>query len=248
VQRLCVLATPTAFVFSELHGRRLREEGLRSTPIRLAGLYGAGAGPAVDAANGARAASGNDLPREPLVVFAGRHIAEKRVPSIPAAIALAREEIPGLRGLILGDGPQRSHLLDAIRAAEAEDFVDAPGFVDAGDVSAAMARASCLLLPSSREGYGMVVIEAAAIGTPSVVVAGADNAAVELVEDGVNGFVAPTESPADVAAAIVRCVRGAGALRASTSDWFARRAPELSVDASARRVLFEYAGNGSAAR
>ena len=48
-----------------------------------------------------------------------------------------------------------------------------------------------LVNPSAREGFGLVVAEAAADGTPSVVVAGEDNAAAELVIDGVNGFVAP---------------------------------------------------------
>ena len=54
-----------------------------------------------------------------------------------------------------------------------------------------MARATCLLLPSTREGYGMVVIEAAAKGVPSVLVAAPDNASTEHITDGVNGFVAP---------------------------------------------------------
>jgi len=40
-----------------------------------------------------------------------------------------------------------------------------------------------------------VVIEAAAHGTPAVVVAGPDNAAAELVSEGENGFVAPSASP-----------------------------------------------------
>ena len=53
----------------------------------------------------------------------------------------------------------------------------------------------CLVLPSRREGYGLVVVEAAALGTPSVVVRGPDNAATELVEDGKNGFVAPSADP-----------------------------------------------------
>ncbi len=65
-----------------------------------------------------------------------------------------------------------------------------------------------MLLPSRREGYGLVVIEAASRGTPSVVVAGPDNAAVELVDDGVNGFVAASASPEDLAAAIVRVSDG----------------------------------------
>jgi glycosyltransferase involved in cell wall biosynthesis len=82
----------------------------------------------------------------------------------------------------------------------------------------------------------MVVIEAAALGTPSVVVAGDDNAAAELVEEGVNGFVAPSADPNAIAAAVVACVNGGIELRERTADWFARRAPELTVDSSARAV------------
>ena len=73
---------------------------------------------------------------------------------------------------------------------------------------AAIARALCLLLPSRREGYGLVVIEAAPHGTPSVVVAGEDNAAVELIADGLNGYVAPPAPRRTLAAAIVASPRG----------------------------------------
>ncbi len=65
---------------------------------------------------------------------------------------------------------------------------------------------------------------------------GDDNAAVELVEEGVNGFVAPSADPDDLAAAILACHDGGAALRDSTAAWFARRAPELTVDDSARAV------------
>lgn len=226
VQRLCVRLTRRAFVFSRLHARRLAEEGLRHEPIRLAGLYGGALEPTV-----------REGDREPLVVFAGRHIPEKRAPLVPQAVAVARERIPGLRAVVLGDGPQREQVLEA---AAGMDFVDVPGFVDAAEVAGTMGRATCLLLPSSREGYGMVVIEAAAHGTPTVVVAGEDNAAVELVEDGVNGFVARSEAPEDVADAVVRVHEGGEALRRSTAAWFARRARELSVGASLQRVLEAY--------
>jgi glycosyltransferase involved in cell wall biosynthesis len=72
------------------------------------------------------------------------------------------------------------------------------------------------------------------------VVAGDDNAAVELVEQGVNGFVAPSADPADIAAAIVACHAGGAELRERTADWFARRAPELTVDGSAHAVADWY--------
>ena len=229
VQRLCARLTPQAFVFSRVHGERLRGEGLRRPAIRLGGLYRGPLEPHAEAGE-----------RAPLVVFAGRHIPEKRAELLPAAVAAARREIPELRGLVLGDGPERERVLAAVAAANVGDAVDAPGFVTADEVADALARATCMLLPSSREGYGMVVIEAAALGTPSVVVAGADNAAAELIEEGINGFVAPSADPAAIAAAIAACVAGGPALRERTAGWFARRAPELTVDGSARTVAEWY--------
>ncbi len=98
----------------------------------------------------------------------------------------------------------------------------------------------CLLLPSRREGYGMVVVEASARGTPSIVVAGPDNAAVELIEDGVNGFVCQSSDPVAIAEVIVRVHEGGPALRESTARWFAAHAHELSLESSLQTVLASY--------
>jgi glycosyltransferase involved in cell wall biosynthesis len=223
-----VRLTGRAFVFSDLHARRLREEGLRGEAIRLSGLYSGPTEPSVEP----------DQPRAPVVLFAGRHIPEKRPEVVAGAVALARAEVAGLRGLILGDGPERARVLESIAAAGAEDFVDAPGFVSADEVREAFATASCHLLPSAREGYGMVVIEAAAAGTPSVVVAGADNAAAELIVDGQNGVIAA--SIADLPHAIVRVHEGGAELRRRTAEWFAHNASSLLASSSARRIAAEY--------
>jgi glycosyltransferase involved in cell wall biosynthesis len=136
------------------------------------------------------------------VVFAGRHIPEKQAPALVPAVARARERIPELRCEIFGDGPERDEVLRQIDALGLHGVVEAPGVVDGDRVESALGRALCLVLPSRREGYGLVVVEAAARGTPSVVVAEADNAATELVEDGVNGVIAPDGSPDALAAAI----------------------------------------------
>ena len=79
------------------------------------------------------------------------------------------------------------------------------------DVEGAFSRAACIATASEREGYGLIVVEAAARGTPSVVVDGLENAAVELVVDGVNGVVAPEASADSIGSAISTVVRrGAG--------------------------------------
>jgi glycosyltransferase involved in cell wall biosynthesis len=236
IQRVVARITPRAFVFTGLYARRLTEQGFRGEPIRLAGLLPPL--PADPAAPSAGAA--------PTVVFAGRHIPEKRARVLPAAIAEARRSLPGLRGAIYGDGPERPQVLAEIARLGLGDAVTAPGFVDAAVVEAAIGSAVCLVLPSSREGYGLVVVEAASRGTPSVVVAGPDNAATELVEEGRNGFVAASAAPADIAAAIAKAAAGGAELRASTSAWFERRQADFSLAASLERVLAAYGSPATA--
>jgi glycosyltransferase involved in cell wall biosynthesis len=156
-------------------------------------------------------------------------------------IAAARERVPGLRAKVFGDGPERPELLRQIERLGLRDVVEAPGFVDRSVVDEALRHATCLLLPSSREGYGLVVIEAASAGTPSVIVEGEDNAAVELVAAGVNGQIAPSADPAAIAGAIAAVHEQGEGLRRRTSAWFAQAAPTLTAAASARTVLEIYA-------
>jgi glycosyltransferase involved in cell wall biosynthesis len=118
--------------------------------------------------------------------------------------------------------------------------VQAPGFVDEERLRAAMRRALCLALPSRREGYGLVVVEAAALGVPSVVVSASDNAAAELVTEGVNGSLAESAEAGDLAAAILRVHAAGHALRESTAAWFARNAERLSLERSLETVLTAY--------
>jgi glycosyltransferase involved in cell wall biosynthesis len=231
VQRACVLVRQRAHCFSRLHGERLAAEGLRRPATLLEGAYVGDLTPP------------EPNRAEPLVVFAGRHIREKRAAAVVEAVASARDRVSGLRGLVFGDGPEHDRVLDAITGDGLEGVVEAPGFVDPSEIEAAMRRALCLVLPSEREGYGMVVVEAASRGTPSVVVRAPDNAAVELVDDGVNGFVVDSAAPAELADAIARVDAGGEALRASTCAWFARNARRLSLASSLEKVAASYAAN-----
>jgi glycosyltransferase involved in cell wall biosynthesis len=235
VQRLCAHVPHRAFSFSRRYAARLKEQGTRGEVTVLAGIYDGPLEARPEPSVGA------------LVLFAGRHIAEKRVTAIVPAIARARARLPGVRAAIVGDGPERPEVLRLVRECGVEDVVIVPGFVASETVDELMGRALCMLLPSRREGYGLVVIEAAARGTPSIVVPDPDNAAVELIEDEVNGIIAPSVSPEDLAAAIVR-VNDAGApLRRSTAAWFTANAARLSLERSLEVVIGSYA-DGDALR
>jgi glycosyltransferase involved in cell wall biosynthesis len=230
VQRICARIPQHAFCFSELHAQRLRAEHLNGTVIVLRGLY---SGPTDLVATNAA---------DPVVLFAARLIPEKQVTLAVAAIAQAAERIEGLRGEILGDGPERGVLEAAIADHGLQQIISTPGFADAETLDHEMSRAMCLLLTSRREGYGMVIVEAAARGTPSIVVAGEDNAATELIEEGVNGFVAASADADAIAGAIVRVHEEGVALRRRTATWFAENAERLSLESSLKVVLDSYDG------
>ncbi len=231
VQRACLRVPQRAFCFSRLQERRLHELGLRGDVTRLEGQY-----------ESALAVT-EPAPARPAVVFVGRHIPEKRARALVPALVRARERLPDLHAEIYGDGPERDELLAAIAEEGLNGVVSAPGFVDAEALEHALASALCLVLPSSREGYGLVVVEAVARGVPVVVVDGADNAATELVAERVNGTISPSAEPDDLAAAIVRIHDAGAPLRESTLDWYRRNAERLSLARSLELVAAAYAAS-----
>ena len=98
VQRRCVRVRHTrVLLLAPARGAAASRRACAATPTLLDGLY-------------AGRPDSRREPREaePLVVFAGRHIPEKRVPAVVAAIARARARGLDVRGLILGDGPERA--------------------------------------------------------------------------------------------------------------------------------------------
>jgi glycosyltransferase involved in cell wall biosynthesis len=227
VQRLCLRVPQLAFCFSRLVEGRLAAEGVHGGVTLLQGQF-----------EGEPAAA--PLPAEPVVVFAGRHIPEKNPVAVVHAVAKARETIPDLRGAIYGDGPERPKVLAAIAEHGLEGVVEAPGFVDEEVIEDALARALCLVLPSRREGYGLVVVETLSKGTPVVLVRGEDNAAIELVADGESGFLAEDASAPHLADAIGRVHAAGQGLRDATLRRFTEMTGRLSLATSLNTVLTEY--------
>ena len=180
--RVLLLATCTR--------ERLREEGLRGERDGARGLYaGSARAPAPAAAADARSwcSPAATSPRSGCRRWSPR---DRRARASACPGCAARSSATG-RSARRCSRRSRALGLDGRRRRR-------PGFVDTEERrrGAAHARCACVL-PSRREGYGLVVVEAAARGTPSVVVAGPDNAAVELIEEGVNGFVAASADPDD---------------------------------------------------
>lgn len=134
------------------------------------------------------------------VIFVGRLIAEKRVDLLVRAIALLAGRRPWIRCEIVGDGPERSSLLELIRQLDLAAYVTLTGRLDQAELPARLGSARILAMPSAREGYGITVVEGQAAGAIPVVARSPLSAAPDLVEDGVDGVIVDGTAEAFAAA------------------------------------------------
>ncbi|MFM5948578.1 MAG: glycosyltransferase [Novosphingobium sp.] len=138
----------------------------------------------------AASAGARDLPhgdRDFLIV--ARLVAKKNLPFALLAYAAHRAGARYPRKLrIVGYGDQEAELRQLAKELGIEDSMVFAGMLDSPAVARAMAEALCLILPSTEEQFGLVVIEALAQGLPVLVSSNA-GAVDKLVDHGVNGWV-----------------------------------------------------------
>jgi glycosyltransferase involved in cell wall biosynthesis len=118
-------------------------------------------------------------------VFVGRLLAHKHVDVFLRALALA----PGVTGLVVGGGPEKHRLIALAAELAISDRVSFESPASHEAVLDRLRGARLLVFPSTREGFGVAVLEANACGVPALVVQHPDNAALELVRDGVTGII-----------------------------------------------------------
>jgi glycosyltransferase involved in cell wall biosynthesis len=106
-----------------------------------------------------------DVPREtrPTIAFVGRLSANKRPDEAIQAFGLLRESMPSAVLWVIGTGPMEDEL--RMSAPEGVQFL---GRLSETEKVERIARAHVLILTSVREGWGLVVTEAAAVGTPVI--------------------------------------------------------------------------------
>lgn len=101
----------------------------------------------------------------PVILAAGRLVAQKDYPTLLKAFAVLRERRVA-RLIILGEGKERKKLQILIRELGIQDDVELPGF--SGCPYAFMSRSRVFALSSAWEGFGNVLVEALACGTQVV--------------------------------------------------------------------------------
>lgn len=115
------------------------------------------------------------------------------------AYSLYLEKAPRPRRLVLcGSGEMEPAIRRKIHDLGLNDHVDVKGNLLPGEVSRELGQSVCLLLPSTEEQFGIVVLEAQAMGLPVIL---SDNCGARdlQVRNGVNGFVVESDNPRGMA-------------------------------------------------
>lgn len=126
------------------------------------------------------------LPSRRYLIFSGRFVPVKRVDLLLKAFAEVAEQRPGWDLILIGDGPLRGPLLDAL-PPHLRGRIVCTGFIsDAANVAAIYRFGDVLVLPSDVEPWGVVVTEAA-MSSLALICSSVTGAGVELIRDGLNG-------------------------------------------------------------
>ena len=179
----------------------------------------------------------------PLVLGVGRLAPVKRQDELIEAAVIARERVPDLQLMIVGDGPLRPALEARVAAHGAQDWITLTGRLTHDELVSEYQRAWLVSSASLAEGWGLTLTEAAACGTPAVAtdVSGHRSSVV----DGVTGVLAPLDRLGETDGRRAAGRHGAG------TNWRAAglaRAQTLTWDASAQRNSCRAARPGLSAR
>ncbi len=149
-----------------------------------------------------------DLPAQdqkeenPTVIYVGRLVPSKRVIDIVEAIAQVRAHIPNVQLWLVGDGTRAyvRRLKKLVSDYGLKNSVRFWGKVSHEQKVQLLTRAHTLALTSVREGWGLVVIEANAVGTPAIVYN--VHGLRDSVRHGQTGLVCKAETPRELAASL----------------------------------------------
>jgi glycosyltransferase involved in cell wall biosynthesis len=133
------------------------------------------------------------------------------------------------RLVILGEGEERASLKAMVRDLGIEDVVDLPGFVK--NPYAYMSKAKVLVLSSAWEGFGNVLVEAMAVGTP-VVATNCPSGPAEILENGKYGQLVKVSDAKAMAEGILAELDGP-----ANTELLQHRARQFSYDKIADQYL-----------
>jgi glycosyltransferase involved in cell wall biosynthesis len=124
------------------------------------------------------------------ILYAGRLLSHKNIDLLIRAVAIVRRKYPHIRCTVVGEGPEKERLYILIKKLHLSRNVKLINFLkEDSELYGLMKTSRMFVLPSVREGFGLVVVEANACGIPVVTTSHKDNAARNLIVEGQNGYL-----------------------------------------------------------
>jgi glycosyltransferase involved in cell wall biosynthesis len=147
---------------------------------------------------------------EPTMLSLGAMRAMKRPLDQVKAFEFAKLTIPKLKLKLAGDntGPYARRVLDYINSSPHKSDIEVLGRVTKAQKVALMQQAHVITVTSIKEGWGLIVTEAASQGTPAVVYD--VDGLRDSVKDGITGLVVSTNTPQALAAKLARLLKDPG--------------------------------------
>jgi len=137
------------------------------------------------------------------IIAIGRLSFQKDFQSLIKAISIVKNNID-VKLMILGEGEDRSNLLDLIKELNLEDVVDLPGFTK--NPYKFLKKSDLFVLSSRWEDPGHVLLEAATLKVP-IVSTNCPSGPAILLENGKGGYMCNVENPQDMANKIIDALR-----------------------------------------
>jgi glycosyltransferase involved in cell wall biosynthesis len=179
----------------------------------------------------------SDEERQQLVIYVGWLIERKGVKYLIEAMAHAKETLSEYRLILIGQGPQKSELVNTARSLGISDRVDFLGSLSTEQVSDWMRKAKLLVLPSLEEGLGVVLLEALASGTPCV--ASNVGGISDVISPDVGSLVEPGDSIA-LAEAMEKALSDQDQWLAMSKQARTRAKTHFSWDSISKRLVERY--------
>ena len=124
-------------------------------------------------------------------LFVGRIVRDKGINELVSAYEALRADYPGIRLFLVGPNEDNLDPIDdsTRKIIESDESISATGSKKGVDLLAYYAASDCFVFPSYREGFPNTVLEAGAMGLPSIVTD--INGSREIIRDGYNGLIVP---------------------------------------------------------
>lgn len=126
------------------------------------------------------------MPDDQVVMFTGRLGKEKNVELLIKSFAKARNTLPNLKLLLVGDFKHSDELLDLAAELGVSDYLIKTGYIENHDLGAILESADLFVLPSLTDTQNLALNEAAQAGLPLIAV---DPLINEVIQDGLNGYI-----------------------------------------------------------